>query len=358
MRNSYLFAFLLFPFLAAAQIPAGYYNTATGTGNTLRLQLHDIIRPHTELTYSYLWTAYRTTDVKPNGKLWDVYSDIPGSTPAYEYALGTGQCGSSAPSAEAACYNREHTWPQSTFGSTAPMQTDLFLVMPTDNFVNAQRGDLPYGKAGSSVSRTFTNGSKIGNNAASGAPAGNCFEPIDSFKGDLARAYFYIATCYYGSDSTAFSSWEMANGISFKPWAIQMLLDWHHNDPVSTKEINRNKAAYAIQQNRNPFIDHPEYADCIWNPSGCTLGIANSKTPSEALVIFSNTSNRTIDISLPANEQQSAIEVYNMAGQQITHAYNPGTCNYNVSTSNWPGGLYLVRVFTKNTIAFARVVVE
>ncbi len=251
--------------------PAGYYAPASFlNGQPLRIALMQIIRSHTALTYTPgLWNAYHTTDVRPDGKLWDVYSDKPGATPAYEYTIGTNQCSGSSPSAEGGCYNREHTWPQSKFGSTAPMQTDLFIVYPTDYYVNSNRGDLPYGKVGS-VSQTFTNGSKIGSNIYPGAPSGSCYEPIDSFKGDLARNYFYVSTCYR-NDSSVFVTWEMATQVNLKGWTAQMLLDWHHNDPVSKKEIDRNNAVYALQGNRNPFIDHPEYADCIWGTGDCSM---------------------------------------------------------------------------------------
>ena len=209
--------------------PPGYYSPAYGlNGQPLRVALMGIIRAHTALSYTPgLWNAYYTTDTNTDGKLWDVYSDIPGGTPAYEYTMGTSQCSGSSPSAEGGCYNREHTWPQSKFGSAAPMQTDLFIVYPTDYYVNSNRGDLPYGIVGTAT-KTFTNHSKIGNNIYTGAPSGNCYEPNDSFKGDLARNYFYVSTCYR-NDSTTFVSWEMASQVNLEPWAIQMLLEWNHN---------------------------------------------------------------------------------------------------------------------------------
>ncbi|MBL7692377.1 MAG: endonuclease, partial [Flavipsychrobacter sp.] len=180
--------------------PAGYYDPAAGlTGQALRAALATIVRPHTELTYAQVWTAYNTTDRKPNGKIWDIYSDIPGGTPPYEYTYTADQCSGSSPSAEHSCYNREHTWPQSKFSfsgpDNTPGKTDLFHVYPSDYWVNNQRGDNPYGRV-TSPSQTFMNGSKLGNNSYPGAPSGTCFEPIDSFKGDLARTYFYVSTCY------------------------------------------------------------------------------------------------------------------------------------------------------------------
>ena len=362
MKRIILTLTLCLPFLAIGQIPPGYYNTATGSGNTLRLALKNIIRPHTVLTYTPgLWIAYNTTDVKPSGKLWDMYSDIPGGTPAYQYAMGTDQCGSVSPTAEGSCYNREHTWPQSKFASDTPMQNDLFLVIPTDYYVNNQRGDLPYGKVGT-ASHTFTNGSKLGNNVYSGAPSGNCYEPIDSFKGDIARIYFYIATCYFGSDSTKFTNWEMANGISLKPWAIQMLLEWHHNDPVSYKEIKRNNAAYTIQNNRNPFIDHPEYADCIWGSSTACISAVNDLPQAQEAIWVSTTSNNTLLVdwhSLSQNDVSNVL-VTDVSGRVVFNApfSDSRERSATISTSVWPRGMYIVRVNCSTGVEVRKVVVQ
>ena len=175
MKKYILIILLLLPVATVAQIPPGYYNTAAGlTGEALRLQLSNIVRVHPQLSYTPgLWNAYHTTDVRSDGKLWDMYSDIPGSTPPYEYVIGTDQCSGTTPTAEGGCYNREHSWPQSKFSSDTPMYTDVFHVIPTDYLVNGTRADLPYGVAGASTIHTFRNGSKIGVNGYPGAPASN-----------------------------------------------------------------------------------------------------------------------------------------------------------------------------------------
>ena len=85
--------FLLVSFALLAQEPSGYYNTATGTGATLKTQLYNIIKNHTDIGYSALWNAYKTTDKRADGKVWDMYSDIPSGTPPYEFTFGTDQCG-------------------------------------------------------------------------------------------------------------------------------------------------------------------------------------------------------------------------------------------------------------------------
>ncbi len=361
MKNFCIFFLLLLPVAAIAQ-PPGYYLSATGlNGESLRIALKGIIRSHTVLTYTPgLWNAYYTTDVKPNGKVWDVYSDIPGGTASYEYTLGTNQCSGSSPTSENGCYNREHTWPQSKFASAAPMQTDLFIVYPTDYYVNSHRGDLPYGKVGT-ASQTFTNGSKIGNNVYAGAPSGNCFEPIDSFKGDLARTYFYISTCYR-DDSAVFVSWEMANQVNFTPWTVQMLLEWHHMDPVSKKEIDRNNAAYALQNNRNPFIDHPEYADCIWGTGNCGSATVPGTQYQNDFFVYPNPANDKLNISLPDQLPGAhlSISILNISGTQVyrTELSQAQGNNISIPVTDWAKGMYFIQVITSTNMLIHKVWVD
>lgn len=257
-----LFAFLVN--IGFAQIPPGYYNTATGTGATLKTALYNIIKTHTTRTYDNLWTDFQTTDVKPTGKVWDMYSNC-------TFTLVTDQDNGSGGTAECQKYNREHSFPKSWFGGeVAPMYTDLFHLIPTDKFVNNARGNYAFGQV-TTATQNFINGGKIGNNSYGGTYTGVVYEPADEYKGDLARNYFYMATCY----ENLVASWEtndangnaMLNGTAypcFETWAINMLLAWNAADPVSQKEIDRNNAVYNIQGNRNPYIDHPEYVNYVW----------------------------------------------------------------------------------------------
>lgn len=247
-----------------AQIPPGYYDSAAGL-NGIQLQdaLHDIIDDHTAVTYTNLWVRFEQTDQTTDGKVWDMYSDIPGSTPPYVFEFFSDQCGNY--SKEGDCYNREHSFPKSWFGGeNYPMYSDLFHLYPTDGYVNNKRANYPYGDVGS-ASWTSLNGSKLGGCISSGY-SGLVFEPIDGYKGDLARGFLYMAVRYYGED-TGWPGSDMFNGSQPKSWALELLNEWHLADPVSTKESDRNNVVYGIQGNRNPFIDHPEYVELIWfNP--------------------------------------------------------------------------------------------
>lgn len=266
-------AFISTATMAVAQ-PAGYYSSAQGlTGSALRSALHNIIDNHNSQSYNSLWNHFEDTDAKPNGKVWDMYSDNPGGTPPYQFSFGSDKCGTYHD--EGDCYNREHSWPKSWFNDGYPMYTDLFHLYPTDGKVNGMRSNHPFGEVGSAT-WVSENGSKLGYCSYPGY-SGIVFEPIDEYKGDFARTYFYMCTRYYGEDS----GWEsnaMINGANLKTWALNMMLEWHVNDPVSQKEIDRNNAVYQIQGNRNPFIDNPNYAQMIWDPtwSGGTYQITLS----------------------------------------------------------------------------------
>jgi len=254
-----LFALSIFSITAFGQIPEGYYDSAQGlSGQQLRAALQDIIDNHQEQSYASIWTHFQSTDDNINGKVWDMYSDVPGGNPAYIYSFLTDQCGNY--SAEGDCYNREHSFPQSWFNDAAPMVTDLFQIYPTDGYVNGKRSNYPYGEV-TSPSWISTNGCKLGNCSFTGY-SGTVFEPVDEYKGDLARTYFYMMTRYM--DIADGWNSDMLSGNDLAPWAKELLVKWNSEDPVSQKEEDRNNAVYQIQDNRNPYIDHPEYTDLIW----------------------------------------------------------------------------------------------
>src|SRR5436309_2728960 len=259
-------------------IPAGYYDSAIGQrGSVLLITLHNIIRGHTALSYSSTATAFQHTDKRPDGNVWDVYSDVPGGTPPYEYAFGPLGSGGS----EGIAYNREHSFPQSWFGgSVLPMYSDLWIIYPTDSKVNSERGNFPYGKVGTAT-WTSLNGTQLGNSVSPGY-SGTCFEPIDGYKGDLARSQFYVATRYFNEDA----SWPggaSTNKSQLLPWAADQYLQWSIADAVSWKERVRNAAIYEYQHNRNPFVDHPEFVSAIYD-SANAAGIGPAAMPAHVML--------------------------------------------------------------------------
>lgn len=243
-----------------AQIPAGYYDNAIGTGATLKNQLYNIIKGHTSVSYDQLWTSYYTSDRRSDGKIWDIYSDN------CNFTYSTDQCGNYDNVCD--CYNREHSFPKSWFNDASPMVSDIFHIYPTDGKVNGMRSNYPFGNA--SGGAIWGNG-KLGTCTYPGY-TGIVFEPADQYKGDLARTYFYMATRYENiisgwesNDSNGDAMLDGTNFPCFEPWALALLISWHNLDPVSQKEIDRNNAIYtSIQHNRNPYIDHPEWVNTVW----------------------------------------------------------------------------------------------
>jgi len=258
-----LYLQICFSFLVLAvfaQPPAGYYNGTEGlVGTALQAKLHNIIKNHQTVTYSSIYSHFQQTDKKPNNTVWDMYSDVPAGTPPYLYHFNSDECGNY--NSEGDCFNREHSWPSSWFNDQMPMRTDLFHIYPTDGYVNNKRSNHPFGMVGSATWVSM-NGSRVGNCSYPGY-TGTAFEPIDEYKGDFARTYFYMATRYYQEDAGWVSN-AMVTGSQLKDWAADMLIEWHQSDPVSQKETERNNAVYNIQNNRNPFIDNPLFADRIW----------------------------------------------------------------------------------------------
>jgi endonuclease I len=333
-----------------AQIPNNYYNTCIGSsGNALRSKLKTIISyNHFPVGYAGLWNVFYTSDVKPNGKLWDIYSYKFSGPQPYEFTMGTNQCGTY--NNEGDCYNREHTWPQSNFLEAEPMRSDLHQVFPTDGTVNGMHSDDPYGKV-ISATKTSLQGCKSGISNNYPGYSGKTFEPIDSFKGDIARAYFYMTTRYYGEDA-GWLNWPMANGANLTADAINVLLDWHRLDPVSKKEIDRNEVIYTKQGNRNPFIDSASFVECIWGNVFCgNVGIRNNTVTKgiqfvqqENEIEFQN----RLDFDAPINYL-----LYNSFGQLIE---KENVSRQKINIANLVPGLYIIVLRHKSDVQHIRFI--
>lgn len=278
-----LLPLILVSALISAQAPAGYYDGTAGlTGYALKTKLRDIISvKNINWNYGDLPNLYNQTDLDkyydhgPGNTtiLLDIYSEIPFGADAYEY---TSANLISSSGGEGLGYNREHAVPQSTFDSNYPMYSDLHFVIPTDAKINQLRSNYPYGVGNSTVHHTFSNTSKIANSAIPNYVYTNrVYEPINEFKGDIARMLLYFAVRYeeklpsfnYSTNINPAIDRSPLDGTAeraFDPAYISMLLQWNLQDPVSQREIDRNNAIYAIQNNRNPFIDNPQWVNDIW----------------------------------------------------------------------------------------------
>ena len=337
------------------QIPPGYYDAANGkSGVALQAALHNIIKGHTVISYAGLWTAFYTSDDKPNGKVWDMYSDIPDGTPngnpPYTFTFGTDQCGNY--SAEGDCYNREHSWPKSWFNDTPPMNSDIFHIYPTDGKVNGMRDNYPYGTV-ASPTWTSQNGSKLGTCTWPGY-SGTVFEPLNDYKGDFARTYFYMSTRYYTEDA-GWAGSPATTGSQLNPWALQMMLHWSNIDPVSQKETDRNNTIYGMQHNRNPFIDHPEYAYQIW---GTPVGTEETNTMAEQLSVYPNPATDRCSVTLPAgiNATGMHLVLLSVTGMKFLPLFSLQGNTLELNIQTFPTGLYLIVLTGESVVYKARVV--
>ena len=266
-RNLLLVLAVMAALTAWADIPAGYYTNANGKSDEqLMAALEGIIYTHTQLDYNELWDCYVTTDMGNDGYYIDMYSTCKYNHSSYH--VGTASYVGQG-------LNREHSFPKSWFGGEIyPMYTDLMMIIPTDGFVNQRRSNYPYGVCNGTDAVTYTNEElgvtmlgKLGKSTYNGYSA-KVFEPDDEYKGDFARIYFYMVTCYK-SDVANWPGCDQLDYLdnnykAFSNWSIQMLMEWHRADPVSPKELKRNEGVYVKQGNRNPYVDHPELAEYIW----------------------------------------------------------------------------------------------
>lgn len=335
-----------------AQIPAGYYSSATGlSGPALKSALHNIIKGHTVITYAQIMSAFDSTDTKPNGEIWDMYSDVPSGTPPYVYHNPANRCGNYA--GEGDCFNREHSWPQSWFNGVSPPYSDLFHIYATDGYVNGKRNDFPYGEV-TTATWTSQNGGKLGPNTTPGYSL-TVFEPIDAYKGDLARGYFYMSTRYMGED-TAWSSSDAVSRSTILPWQLCVLLNWHHQDVVSAKEINRNNAVYKIQNNRNPFIDHPEWADSIF---ACTLtSVKELNKPVFNFSIYPNPGKEKVSLIFSEKTPKATVQLCNELGQVVLSQQIKDSEGLQLNTSVLSRGVYIVKVSSDKFSLQRKLVIE
>ncbi len=255
-----LLAFLMTVTVAEAQGPNNsgtYYRNANGkSGAALKTALHNIISQKNNLSYDALWDKYKITDTRADGHVRDWYSN------ATSFTHITDKAGSY--SGEGDVYNREHSVPQSWGAPKA----DIVHVVPTDGYINNMRGNDPFGEVDTSKSYKHSQNdySKSGTSKTAGY-SGKVFEPNDEVKGDFARIYFYMATCYEGQAE----NWSGAafGGTKYQPmatWTFNMMMRWSKLDPVDDVERARNNAVARsdVQNNRNPFVDYPGLEDYIW----------------------------------------------------------------------------------------------
>lgn len=299
-------------YVSAEDMPAGYYNAIQGTKDSmLKAALHQIIKggeryiygPNTYHTTNKIqngdtiwkvgdlkaygtWHGFQNSDQQSDGTIWDMYS----TTKRYFPIKG----------GSAAGMDIEHSLPKSWWGGDEnDAYTDLYHLNPADHAANNNKSNYPPGILNDSNKVNngifFMGKDKEWNDYA--------FSVIDEYKGDFARAYFYVSTAYHDMKWDASYSKYVTNDsyLTFTPYLIQVLLQWHRIDPVSEKEINRLDAISSIQHNRNPFIEYPELVEYIWgNKQGQTVDLSSlTRTTSADYTIPVDTIN---PIAYPATD--------------------------------------------------------
>ena len=252
---------LLLLFVTTAMAQADYYKSVDGTkgGATLKTALYNLIKDHKKISYGSgedkTWGAFYTTDaVVENGKrrVLDMYSN----EKRYFGSKGSAVSG----------MNIEHSVAKSWWGGTENYAyCDIHHLNPSDQNANSRKSNYPLGEL---TSVSWDNGVTFVGKANIDGSSMNAYEPCDEYKGDFARVFMYMFTCY--QDLTWKYTWmnyEKSTYPTLKPWAVELLLKWHKQDPVSEKEVSRNNAVYAVQGNRNPYVDFPQLADYVWGDS-------------------------------------------------------------------------------------------
>ena len=356
-------------FSLLADMPRDYYpNFLEGkNGAELKTELHNLLKNHTRLPYgsrdynqiACTWTVFKKSDVRPNKKVSDMYSNN-----SYNFSNGAGATKG---------MNIEHSVPKSWWGDaydeTATPLTrfkydgsyDLHHLTPSDADANMAKSNYPLGVVDSP---SFDNGvTKVGTGQANGR-ATNLFEPADEYKGDFARMYLYFVTCYqdYSWKSSALSMFAQNSYPTLNAYGQSLLLKWHRQDPVSQKEIDRNNAVYSFQGNRNPFIDYPNMVEYIWGDStNYEFSFSGQSTSAPSISI----SNDKIEFGYIGTETSKDKEIY-IKGKNLTtditaKLLNNDSGDFSLGMSNLPAhelnttGINLAITFSPRSIGTRNV---
>ncbi|MFV8476071.1 endonuclease [Mycoplasma sp. VS403A] len=242
-----------------------YYASANGKkGKDLIEELLRIQKSHLKGIHGYgslpgfynKSKAFRDLFYENDNTMLDVYSENPSGKDPYTYANYKGGRGGF----EGSGMNREHMIPQSWFGKASPMVSDTNHIFPTDIKVNGVRSNFAHDYV-TSPKVVFKQGSKMGKNNI-GLDA---MEPLDEFKGDVARAYLYFTATYNDRDLNNMSTSIFTRTFPYiKEHYLATYLEWNKNDQVGPWDVLRNNETAAFQEVRNPFIDYPDLANNIF----------------------------------------------------------------------------------------------
>lgn len=347
--------------------PGTYYNSIDTNQScaTLKTLLFNLIASNTTvIPYGSVDNYYNLTDLKPaesggGDVIVDRYcSENPFGLDYCNFRYPGSFCLGVPAGSQCVCYDKEHVFPKSWFGSDIyPMYSDMHFVWPSDNITNGKKLNYPFGYV-QSASFTSNNGTKVGSSNSSlnyGYTSSQVFEPIDSFKGDFARAYLYVVTRY--QDSIPFwvgrsiSSYILDGNKypGYKPWILQLCVKWSKMDPPSAFERQRNDAVYSLQGNRNPYVDYPNWVEKVFGPNGipssCVpLSVRNNHQIDFS--VFPNPSSTVLNIKLPKSLPASAtLEVLDVLGRKVKeYKMDQNSTLQTIDIRSFSRGMYWVNI--------------
>ncbi len=270
-------------------------------------------------SYDGLKSIYATTDKNPNGSGIKLFY--------------TGTVVSSYSSYGA---NREHVWPKdggAAFSASSECGSDAHHLRPCDQQLNSTRGSLSFGEVAQTESNIVKQGgaTKYENLCYK---AGSFFYPGVGYRGATARILMYVQT-RWGEHSKTHLQFVDGSGKTNTIGDFKTLYKWHLEEPPTEEEKLRNEAVYAIQGNRNPFIDHPEYAYYIYSQAGDYFNNNASTMASEvqALTVANDTYGNlggtetptSLALSLSSNTLESGTTA------KISLVATPSNANRNVT---------------------------
>lgn len=340
LKNVVVVILVLFSLYLPAQIPEGYYDSTEGlTGDQLKTSLYHIIKNHVEFPYTSpgtdVWDILKETDrdTLDADKVTLFYSGWSADA-SQEYNNGRG-------------WTREHVYAKShgDFGISKGAGTDIHHLKPADVSVNSARNNKDFDDGGEVYSDS--------DGITECKSDEDSWEPRDKIKGDVARMLFYMATRYEGENNEP--DLELVDGVNSvdlnQPGAgfhgkLSTLLNWHHSDPVDSFEIRRNNIIFSFQNNRNPFIDHPEFAEKIWGRHDFQV---------DNIKIYLDISSEFIVVEIESPDLSEG-KLYSVEGKVILDFETSGKLK--LSVDDVSSGTYFLRVVNRNAITIQKFVIN
>ena len=341
-------------------IPQSYYDQANNlSGDDLKEALHQIISNHVIFPYTSnstdTWDILQESDQDPNennnmilvytGRSQDKgYRDGSGNYSQYENGNGT----------QSNSWNREHIWPKSHGfpDEDDNAYTDVHNLKPCDRSVNSSRG-----------TKDFDFGGNQHSEASDCLTDSDSWEPPDYVKGDIARILFYMVVRYdpgVDHENNTFDlelvDYTTPNNTEPILGKLSSLLDWHLSDPVDDFEINRNEIIFGFQENRNPFIDHPNLVNYLWGDNVGIVWNENLNVPENEIIktiTYPNPSSGIVNFSTDMEDE--IIEIFNLNGQNILNKIIDSS---NSVELDLPSGIYFLRSHTKSGIYNSKLIIN